>query len=97
MAEKQSPERKGGHTVDLSSDKKGNPKKKKPKGFAPVVQQTINLSTQKEEPAEPTSPSTSKESAPAKPAKKKESRKHPSQGNSLADLIDPETLAKLRG
>ena len=62
MSEKPKPENKGGHTVDLSSGKK-NKKKKTRKRVTPVVQQTINLSTQKEEPAEPMSQSTSKEGA----------------------------------
>ena len=97
MSEKPAPENKSSRTVDLSSRKKGNPKKKPPKGFAPVVQQTINLSTPKEEPVEGEARQPLKESASTKPVKKKGNRRPRSRGNSLANLLDPETLAKLQG
>ncbi|MEO0559241.1 MAG: hypothetical protein AAF170_13775 [Bacteroidota bacterium] len=91
-----------GFTLDLSTGKAPSRRKRKRKGPAPVVQQTINLSTPKsEKPPEPdasssTSPGTSK--APGKPTRKRrKERPAPRSGNSLADLLDAETLARLRG
>ena len=98
MPEKSTPENKSSRTVDLSTGKKGKPKKKTPKVFAPVVQQTINLSTPKAEPTKGNAlPSARKTVFPKPTKRKKENRRPCSQGNSLADLLDPETLAKLRG
>jgi len=96
MSEKPTLENKSSRTVDLSTDKEGKPKKRS-KGFAPLVQQTINLSMPKEERPDPKSQYASEKRTPMKQAKKKENREPRSQGNSLADLLDPETLAKLRG
>lgn len=84
-------------TLDLST---GKPGKTRRKGFVPVVQQTINLSTPKppmpkpaaEAPAEPR-PSSG---GPKRSRDDRQRDRRPS-GNSLADLLDPETLAKLRG
>ncbi len=57
-----------GFTLDLSSGASGRPKR--PKGFVPVVQKTINLTTKKAEPtAEPTAESTAEPGAPAQPAR----------------------------
>ena len=97
MAEKHTSERRSSQIVDLSSKKKGTSKKKTPKGFAPLVQQTINLSTPKVGPVDVESARPLKEDASKKSAKKEENQKRRPMGNYLADLIDPETLAKLRG
>ena len=45
MSNRQSLDTRSGHMVDISSGEKGKSKKKTPKYFAPIVQQTINLST----------------------------------------------------
>lgn len=89
-----------GFTLDLSTGKAPSRRKRKRKGPAPVVQKTINLSTPKvEKPVE-----LGKEPEHKPPPKKKghssvPRTKHqtPRSGASLADLLDPETLARLRG
>lgn len=84
----------GGFTLDLSTGKPAAPSAPKRKGAVPVVQQTVNLSTSKPEaapepPAEPTKP---------KPERSKgKGGGRPRSGSTLADLLDPETLARLRG
>lgn len=60
-----SPDR-SGFTVDLSSGS-GPSKPARPKGFAPVVQQTINLTTKKAAPQDPP-PAENPRSASAGPA-----------------------------
>ncbi len=45
MSNRQSLDTRSGNMVDISAGKKRKSKKKTPKGFAPIVQQTINLST----------------------------------------------------
>ena len=86
------------------------PRRNKKKAATPpaVVQKTINLSTPKPEREE----SAPKASGPAKGAGPKKARggkkggpkggkpqgkTRPSTGTSLADMLDPEVLAKLRG
>lgn len=96
-----------GFTLDLSSGKAPSRRKRKRKGPVAVVQQTINLSTPKsEKPAEPKAEASqaAKESKPTTtrrsngtPSGKRKERSAPRSGNSLADLLDPETLARLRG
>ncbi|MDX1440263.1 MAG: hypothetical protein R3284_10205 [Rubricoccaceae bacterium] len=84
-----------GRKVDLSTGKSSR-KKKTLDGVAPIIQETINLSTSKQAPTEAqeqSSPKTDRKRSD-KPQKRK---KQLSSGNSLADLLDPETLAKLRG
>ena len=53
--------RKASHTVDLSSGS-APARPKRPKGFAPVVQQTINLTTKREPKAE--APAAAQPTAP---------------------------------
>ncbi|GAB5535813.1 MAG: hypothetical protein Rubg2KO_20620 [Rubricoccaceae bacterium] len=89
-----------GFTLDLSTGKAPTRRKRKRKGPAPVVQQTINLSTPKsEKPAEdPNAPARSSKGTPGKkPGGRRKERPAPRSGNSLADLLDAETLARLRG
>ena len=94
-----------GSTLDLSTGKP--PRRRKRTGPPPVVQQTINLSTKPAAtaPAETPTPSAAKE-GPAtkggkkpKPSSKRSKRGAPpaSASSSLADLLDPEVLARLRG
>ena len=90
-----------GFTLDLSTGKPSSRRKRKRKGPAPVVQQTINLSTPKsEKPVEPAK--EPKASGTPRPKKdnsggRRNERPAPRSGTSLADLLDPETLARLRG
>lgn len=86
-----------GFTLDLSTGKA--PSRRKRKGPAAVVQQTINLSTPKPEASKSPSPPTPRTSPPSTPkgGGQGRGRRPPRSGNSLADLLDPETLARLRG
>jgi len=98
-----------GFTLDLSTGKAPTRRKRKRTGPAPVVQQTINLSTPKsEKPVEPKAdarqlakdPKGSSKlhrSSKGKPGGRRTERPAPRSGNSLADLLDAETLARLRG
>lgn len=95
-----------GFTLDLSTGKAPTRRKRKRKGPAPVVQQTINLSTPKsEKPADPKADAGPSAKASAKPSRgskstsggRRKERPAPRSGNSLADLLDAETLARLRG
>lgn len=94
-----------GFTLDLSTGKPPARRKRKTKGHVAVVQKTINLSTPKsEKPAEPTAeaPKEKTSGKPSRSAKgqsdgRRKERPAPRSGNSLADLLDPETLARLRG
>lgn len=98
-----------GFTLDLSTGKPPSRRKRKGKGPVAVVQQTINLSTPKsEKPAEPKRDASQLANAPTASGKPQRSNKGksgghrkersaPRSGNSLADLLDPETLARLRG
>ncbi len=97
MSENSNSDPRRSRKLDLSTGKKSTGRKKAAKGFAPVVQQTINLSTPKPEKTEAESGSVPKRTGSAKAEKEKGNRRPRSQGNSLADLLDPETLAKLRG
>lgn len=91
-----------GFTLDLSTGKAPSRRSRKKKGPVAVVQKTINLSTPKsEKPAELANepatrpspkPNTSKGSGP-----RTKRSAAPRSGTSLADLLDPETLARLRG
>lgn len=84
-------------SLDLSTGKRGKSKKTL-KGVAPLVQKTINLSTPKEEKeAKAEKPSVPKHSKKSNRKSKPNKKKLRSSGSSLADLLDPETLAKLRG
>lgn len=103
--------RAGGFTLDLSKGSTAKaedapvPRPRKRKGPAPLVQKTINLSTK---PAE--KPSPAQQAGPPAAAKaksrrdkrdgrrdgRKDGNRRPS-GTSLADLLDPDTLARLRG
>lgn len=83
--------------LDLSSEKPGKAKRKKTlKGVAPVVQKTVNLSTKKEN-TEAVESKQKGKSQKSKSDKSRRKRKPRSTGSSLADLLDPETLAKLKG
>ena len=94
-------------SVDLSTGKP--PRRRKRTGPPPVVQQTINLSTPKppkdEAPsASPATGASAERSSGGRKTKgstsgepRRGSRPAPRSGNSLADLLDPETLARLRG
>ena len=93
-----------GFSVDLSTGKA--PRRRKRKGPPPVVQQTINLSTPKPPKDETPAASSSAGAGVSASGRKKGSmsgkprrneRSAPRSGNSLADLLDPETLARLRG
>ena len=97
----------GGFTINLASGTSpGSRPRKNKKGAAPkaVVQKTINLSTPKPEGAKPTEASAQKPKRSGGKGKKghggpkgKPKGKRPSSGTSLADLLDPEVLAKLKG
>lgn len=87
-------------SIDLSTGKKG--KKKVTDGMAaPVVQETIDLSTPKKKKKKEVTPSAEKPKQPRskkKASKSTSSRKRkPRGGASLAELLDPETLARLKG
>lgn len=86
-------------SIDLSTGKKG--KKKVTAGMAaPVVQETINLSTpNEEEEAAPPEAKKPKGATSKKRTQKNTSSKQGTQsgGASLAELLDPETLARLKG
>ena len=92
-----------GFTLDLSTGKPPSRRKRKTKGPVAVVQQTINLSTPK--PAKPDELAKAPKAARQPPrgkqsgasGGKRQDRPAPRTGNSLADLLDPETLARLRG
>ena len=66
MSDTTDPTPRGGHTVDLSSNaaRGTRPRRSTPKGFAPVVQQTINLSTKKESRLEAPKPEAKQPEAP---------------------------------
>ena len=97
-----------GFTLDLSSPG-GSARSKRPKGFVPVVQQTINLTTKRTEtpaeapaPADPTAgrPGQNPADARGRPDRRDDSRpegRRSGGGTSLADLLDEATLARLRG
>lgn len=101
------PEVRAGQTLDFSTGKAPTTRRKPAVaslGAGPVVRQTLDLSTGK--PPQPEAPPTP--AAPRAPAPKptgsrtrdagKRDRGRPSSsGSSLAELLDPETLARLRG
>jgi hypothetical protein len=104
------PEVRAGQTLDFSTGKPSSGRRKPAAaslGAGPVVRETLDLSTATP-PAEtpPATPPKSTGEAPsskpkrsAKPKGKHDKgrgRPKPS-GNSLAELLDPETLARLRG
>lgn len=90
-------------TLDLSTGKA--PTRRKRKGPPPVVQQTINLSTPKPAPeaesptapAPPTANAGRPKGSKASGAPRDRSTGPKAGGTSLADLLDPDTLARLRG
>lgn len=99
----------GGFTINLASGTApGTRPRRNKKSAAPpaVVQKTINLSTPKPE-RDKNAPKAS--ASPKKQGQKKgrggpkgkggkrRDDKRPSTGTSLADMLDPEVLAKLRG
>ncbi|MEM6327107.1 MAG: hypothetical protein AAF791_08315 [Bacteroidota bacterium] len=99
----------GGFTINLASGvAPGSRPRKNRKSAAPkaVVQKTINLSTPKparDKTNEPTasahkSKQTGKKKSKGRGGPKGQAKgKRPSSGTSLADLLDPEVLAKLKG
>ena len=106
MADDPTPTDKPAFTLDLSTGKP--PSKRKRKGPPPVVQQTINLSTPK--PAAPEAEAPTASGRPHGPkggskgngpkaggAPRDRNRAPKAAGTSLADLLDPDTLARLRG
>lgn len=100
----------GGFTINLATGTSpgSRPRRKKSAAPPPVVQKTINLSTPK-----PESEKTEPKAQSGKPSKNKRKggpkshtkgaggkprgQKRPSSGTSLADMLDPDVLAKLRG
>jgi hypothetical protein len=82
----------GGFTLDLSDGKP--PGKRRRKSTAALVQKTIDLSSK---PAVPPPPAESASPPPAPAPRAGRDRPRPAGGHSLADLLDPETLARLRG
>lgn len=94
---------KAGSTLDLSTGKP--PRRRKRKGPLPVVQQTINLSTPKAEAPPPEAPKPTdgdpsnrkKSTSSGGSGRSKRGSAPTSASSSLADLLDPEVLAKLRG
>ena len=94
---------KAGSTLDLSTGKA--PPRQKRKGPPPVVQQTINLSTKTAEAPKDAvkaqTPATSKSSKPKtgkdRGGRSKRRSTPAAASSSLADLLDPDVLAKLRG
>lgn len=100
MADDSSNGDKPSYSLDLSTGKA--PRRRRRKGPPPVVQQTINLSTPKPEvspeaEATPASGGTSGEKNGKATGGKRDRRPPKAAGTSLADLLDPETLARLRG
>ena len=99
----------GGLTIDLSSGVTPGTRPRKKKGPPPVVQQTINLSTKKEPTAESAVAPRSKKDSRGKrthagpkgkghtKGSRGDKRGPKPTGTSLADLLDPDTLAKLKG
>lgn len=86
------------YSLDLSTGKA--PRRRKRKGPPPVVQQTINLSTPKPEtpPETEAQPASGPKSNGKRGTGKRGDRRPPkAAGTSLADLLDPDTLARLRG
>ena len=91
-----------GYTLDLSK-KPGTSRPegwdRKRRGASPITTKIIDLSTPE---AKPEPPPPKKQSGPKgkkSGAKKSGGKKRgkPASGSTLADLLDPETLAKLRG
>lgn len=101
----------GGFTINLATGTSPGSRPRRNKKSAappPVVQKTINLSTPKPESekteakAQGGKPNTNKrKGGPKGHAKgkggKPRGEKRPSSGTSLADMLDPDVLAKLRG
>lgn len=101
------PEVRAGQTLDFSTGKAPTTRRKPAAaslGVGPVVRETLDLSTaqppQSDAPA-PQAPSPAPTSKPAsaktRGADKKDRSRPSSSGSSLAELLDPETLARLRG
>ncbi|MDX1530577.1 MAG: hypothetical protein R3362_03545 [Rhodothermales bacterium] len=89
----------GGFTLDLSSKKKAQAPeqwRRQRKKADPLTTKIFDL-TQPKAPPEPPKPEPKAERKPKGPAKKKGKPKRPAGGATLADLLDPETLARLRG
>ncbi|MEM1056506.1 MAG: hypothetical protein AAGI52_13365 [Bacteroidota bacterium] len=100
----------GGFTINLASGTAPGTRPRRNKKSAappPVVQKTINLSTPKSESEKASAKASS--GGKGKPKRqrggpkgthkggKPKGKKRPSSGTSLADMLDPEVLAKLRG
>lgn len=102
------PEVRAGQTLDFSTGKAPSARRKPAVaslGAGPVVRETLDFSTATPPAETPPPASTGKPSGgtkPKRPSKPKgernkgRGRPKPS-GNSLAELLDPETLARLRG
>lgn len=92
----------GGFTLDLTSKKKASAPKswrRQRKKADPLTTKVFDFTQQKAQPAPPT-PKTVPEKKATPTAKKTKKRSKPKQsagGATLADLLDPETLARLRG
>ena len=96
------PERAGGFTLDLSSgEAKRQPEtwRRKRKTASPVMTKIVDLSTPTDAPNPEKPASVPKAEKPAEKKQGARSKRHSSEasGNALADLLDPETLARLRG
>ena len=92
----------GGFTLDLSSSKPSSKApadwRRKRKQADPFTTKVFDL-TQPSEPVPPPKPKPAKAKPKAKKSDSKRSGtpKRASGGSALADLLDPETLARLRG
>ena len=84
----------GGFTLDLSAGKP--PARRRRKAPPAVVQQTINLSTKPAPASQMPAPAGPPPSAPGPAQPAGRGRPRSGGGHSLADLLDPETLARLR-
>jgi hypothetical protein len=96
----------GGFTLDLSSKKKPTAPKswrRQRKKADPLTTKIFDF-TQSKAPPEPPTPEPTPDAKPTSKAKtasknvaKKSKPKRSASGSTLADLLDPETLARLRG
>ena len=96
----------GGFTLDLTSKKKASAPKswrRQRKKADPLTTKVFDFTQPKAQPAPPKpKPTPEKKAKPtakptAKKAKKSGKPKRSAGGATLADLLDPETLARLRG
>lgn len=90
----------GGFTLDLTSKKKASAPKswrRQRKKADPLTTKVFDFTQPKPKPEPPTPDSEKKTKPTAKKGKKSGKPKRSAGGATLADLLDPETLARLRG